>query len=415
MKRLLSEDRSRLLLELRCVGFSEGWDIYEVTFGEMTSEEFHRATFDEDARDVHAIVEWDNGSVCSFAGSGLIYDKKSGRARSKWVGMYATSPRGWRYDLLEKFGVKRPAVPQERAPIYWRTVSRRKVRRLCDSSDPGEVVEGVMEAAGQPYSKHLRWTLPLLKKAATHADGWVRAQVCRGLGEIARLHGVADPDVLGIISRARGDADEYVRRTAEGASKLIERFVVRDALAARAKKPRNNTTEADAARRIANADKQSRLDLRRVVLRGGLGDLRFGMSPGQVRELLGDPDFGGQCATKIGEGLLWVYDEPDLNLAFRPVQGRGECFIHVWTDSPRVTLLGRTVIGSSLPDMRAALVRAGVGVAFTHFSDGITEHWFDRGLLLESHGDRIERIAWTILPDSLEDAETGWSGRDQIG
>ena len=170
--------------------------------------------------------------------------------------------------------------------------------------------------------------------------------------------------------------------------------------------------ETDELRRHENRRKQAKLDLTRVVLRGGLGDLRFGLSPGEVRSLVGEPD--DAAGNSFGDES-WGYDEPDLSLEFRPVRGRGMCLVELWTGGHPVRLLGEPVLRVELGRLRALLERAGVRHTGTQIADGIDYQSFSHGLTLDTFGDVVDRIEWTIDTDDLDDEAINWSGADQVG
>jgi hypothetical protein len=165
--------------------------------------------------------------------------------------------------------------------------------------------------------------------------------------------------------------------------------------------------EADELRRRANVKKHAALDLTRIILRGGLGPLRFGMTPEQVRALLGDPDWKSDDASE--------YEDIDLHLTFKDVRERGRCLVELWTENPRVRLLDIPLIGPGLAQTRSLLERAEIKHTSTYMAKGIDWQYFDHGLTLHSFGDTVERVEWTIEKDNLIDEEIDWSGSDQVG
>ena len=148
------------------------------------------------------------------------------------------------------------------------------------------------------------------------------------------------------------------------------------------------------------------------MLRGGLGDLRFGMSPGEVRSLVGEPD--DATGNSWGDES-WDYDEPDLTLEFKPVRGREMRLVELWTGGHPVRLLGEPVLRAELGRLLALLERAGVRHTGTQIADGIDYQYFSHGLTLHTFGDVVDRIEWTIGADDLEGEGIDWSGADQVG
>jgi len=166
--------------------------------------------------------------------------------------------------------------------------------------------------------------------------------------------------------------------------------------------------EADELRRYANMQRFAPLDLTRIILRGGLGQLQFGMTAEQVRGLMGDPD-----AVYKND---WEYEDIDLNLEFKPIPNRGLSLVKLWTENPRVRLLNIPLIGPGFDQTLSLLRQVGVKHEGTFVLKGIDWQDFEHGLTLDSLGDTVERVNWTIedLIDD-EDGEIDWSKATRVG
>lgn len=169
--------------------------------------------------------------------------------------------------------------------------------------------------------------------------------------------------------------------------------------------------------------KRAQPDLTRILLRGGLGDLRFGMTPDEARELLGEPD-EASGPTPVDprryidwkdDALYWSYEDWDLNLYFKDVAGRGECLVDLWTERLGVHLSGIPLMGVGIVQTRSALDRIGVKHQYTCVLKGVDYQYFSHGLVLHTFADAVDRIEWTILAESERDEDIDWSGRDRIG
>jgi hypothetical protein len=167
--------------------------------------------------------------------------------------------------------------------------------------------------------------------------------------------------------------------------------------------------EADELRRRANREKHAALDLTRIILCGGLGPIRFGMTHEQVRALMGEPD------SEDDGGLYWAYEDIDLDLEFKPIRNRGICLVQLTTRNPRVRLLNIPLVGPGFAQKRFLFERAGVKHTSMFVDKGIDWQHFERGFTLYTYGDAVDRIRWTIETDNLVDEEIDWFGAEQIG
>src|SRR4051794_33699165 len=130
-------------------------------------------------------------------------------------------------------------------------------------------------------------------------------------------------------------------------------------------------------------------DLTRIVLRGGLGELKFGMTPEQVRSLLGLPDGVPLFMSGSESELFWDVADVDLNMTFKNLRGRGLCLVELWTENPRVCLLGIPLVNQSLAATIRRLRDVGVTHRKTLVLDGYNLQFFDRGFELESLHDKV--------------------------
>lgn len=169
-------------------------------------------------------------------------------------------------------------------------------------------------------------------------------------------------------------------------------------------------------RRHQNAQKQAKLNLTRVILRGGLGDLQFGASQDEVRALMGDPDSLAETLL-YGGSAIWFYDDADLDLTFKNVTGRGECLVEIRTASEKIRLLGVQLNSQNYAATKAALQKAGVQHKRTNVYEGQQYQYFSGGLTLSKSwsSESVDYAEWSILPAGLRDEDIDWSGRDRIG
>jgi len=167
--------------------------------------------------------------------------------------------------------------------------------------------------------------------------------------------------------------------------------------------------EADELRRRRNATLHARLDLARVILRGGLGPVRFGMSRDEVRGLIGEPDNVGPAYHPPSD-LWWDSEELDVTVTFRDIPGRGVCAIQFRSHDPSIRLLGVPINHQSFAATRAALERAGVPHQSSYHTKGCDWHGFDAGLLISSSDDFIDYVEWSALDDDEQ-----WMIREPIG
>lgn len=166
------------------------------------------------------------------------------------------------------------------------------------------------------------------------------------------------------------------------------------------------------------------LGLNRMILRGGVGALRFGMSPQDVQQLTGPPEeiadpmeYRGSQTPHWWDALTkWYFDcdESLLRLQFKNVHGRGDCLVSILTDNPAVRLLGNPLIPGGLAKARGTLEALGVRHTDMSRFDGIDSQDFDHGLTLWTFCNDIEQVEWTIL-DPIACATTRSIGLTRIG
>lgn len=137
------------------------------------------------------------------------------------------------------------------------------------------------------------------------------------------------------------------------------------------------------------------LGLDRIILRGGLGQLRFGMSSEEVIGLIGKPD-DGDDETPRGTltEMSWSYSRLRLDLAFRQVPDRGFRLIELKSEHPQMKLCGIELLGGVPTE---ALAKIGVHLRSSHCFNNLTCYWFDHGLEIE--GFDGQRVIWDMLDD----------------
>jgi hypothetical protein len=130
--------------------------------------------------------------------------------------------------------------------------------------------------------------------------------------------------------------------------------------------------------------------MKEVLLGIGIGDIRFGHSREQCREILGEPD-STESLDYLEDGSivdeLWDYDAIEVTIHFS--QDLDYKLTSIETESPNITLFGESIIGLSKPDALAVCKKLGLetpeleeceeGVERLIFDDFQLELWLEEG------------------------------------
>ena len=112
-----------------------------------------------------------------------------------------------------------------------------------------------------------------------------------------------------------------------------------------------------------------------ILIKRGLGELRFGSSHDEVKALLGEPCSVDAMSPIVAEYISqWRYNDPDLRLSFRVDQDstgkltKSHHLVLISTESERVRLFGECVVGQSEEFVRTLMERHGCGevISVTH-------------------------------------------------
>ena len=166
-------------------------------------------------------------------------------------------------------------------------------------------------------------------------------------------------------------------------------------------------------------------DTTTIILRGGLGTLRFGASSDEVRHYLGEPksiEEIGYREEYVDPGLrgyphtCWHYRGLGLDVEFKDVRGRGPCLVGLSCWNRADMRLGQLqLIGMAPGDVIARLAK--MSVQLRHRADlGNGEEFlcFSHGLILEAF-PFVWMVHWSILSGNLKDEEIDWSFRNTVG
>lgn len=174
--------------------------------------------------------------------------------------------------------------------------------------------------------------------------------------------------------------------------------------------------QAAAHTATAEDDRVGRLDLTRVVLSGGLGQIRFGMTEPQVEQLLGAAR--KREMDKSG-GVVWSYADPLMDLQFMQTPSCGLCLVTITVTNSSLFLRGIPLVDRDEMETASALLALGIVCHGKQRHDralhGLWSMEFSHGLTLRGWKGPTDTVSWTILPDNGKAADIDWSGRECVG
>jgi hypothetical protein len=153
-------------------------------------------------------------------------------------------------------------------------------------------------------------------------------------------------------------------------------------------------------------------NIKEVEFGAGIGDLRFGMSQDDVKNILGNPDEIENIETPEGEVseelVSWHYNDLELSLIFD--QQYDWKLVSLSCSDPHYTLHGRSIVGIDQDEFEDFLENLGIEISNV---EDISDEDDTDFVLLESEETGLlvwfengESVEFQILPDVEEDGET---------
>lgn len=143
------------------------------------------------------------------------------------------------------------------------------------------------------------------------------------------------------------------------------------------------------------------LDIKPTV---GLGEIRFGMTPSEVQEFLGQPDEEELLDEDDMETIIYHYDDPDISLFFEGEDSK--ILVNIETDNPDAVMYGRPVFAMKRDDIITMMKNEGYEDMDTEvhedkleypeenrvsFDEAMTDFFFE--------DDILTAISWGNFPD----------------
>jgi hypothetical protein len=158
-----------------------------------------------------------------------------------------------------------------------------------------------------------------------------------------------------------------------------------------------------------------KLNIKEIIPFVGIGDLKFGMTRDQVKNLLGEPsevdNVPGFEEESVNDDLeSWHYDQYEFSVVFDAMYEWK--LVSISISDPHFTLFGKSVIGADKIDTLALLESKGYSPSATedvqNDEDGEEDielyEFEDLAMMIWCIEDEV--IELQILPDVEEDSET---------
>jgi hypothetical protein len=213
------------LVRLSFTGFSDFWECYVVGYLAITAADMEAAEL-RDPRDVPwEFVDCETGQRVPFCAFSLSWKPTERGVSLKYYGSYPTT-RSDRWTRLKALmGSPPPRVPQERAPLGWHKLRKRRILRQLRHSDLEDVLGALDCVRYYASQSQAPWASDLFRSYAIHESDYAREIAIRGFGELARVHGYVDVDrVPAILVQSSTDPSAAVRQAAERTLSEIRRF-----------------------------------------------------------------------------------------------------------------------------------------------------------------------------------------------
>ncbi len=159
-------------------------------------------------------------------------------------------------------------------------------------------------------------------------------------------------------------------------------------------------------------------DTTRLILGGGLGDIRFGQSPQEVLNILGPSDSPPESVQRllawpaddfIHQVSLW-YDQISTVVEFCRSPSRGVCLVTIETDNHNVTILGHYPYKMTATELGQLLKAAGAPEMKVQDLDHGHQHWYcGRAFSMGVYRNRIQELRLFIPSLAGHKNEYDWS------